>query len=102
MDAFAPAMADHIAPPDIRQGYSYRNVEEILIAGHGGRTNDGIKGSKDLALNAMVQRKTQLERFPDAPMACQPSGEVFRGDEFVQIDFGDELKTFRIDVWKFN
>lgn len=29
-------------------------------------------------------------------MACQTSGEVFRGDEFVQIDFGDELKRIYV------
>lgn len=42
----------------------------------------------------MVQRKTQLERFPGARMACQPSGEVLRGDELVQIDFRDESERF--------
>lgn len=29
-------------------------------------------------------------------MAYQPSGEVFGGDEFVQIDFGDELKRIYV------
>lgn len=45
-----------------------------------------------------MRRKTQLERFPDARMVCQQSGEVLRGNKFIQINFRDESESFACQV----
>lgn len=75
-----------------------RHAAAILITGHGGRKNAGIMRWETWTLNATVQRKTLRRRVPDTRMAYQPSGEVLRGDEFVQEDFRDELERFACQV----
>lgn len=98
MDAVVAVNASHIAPADYKQvDTDTRGVRAILNTDDGSRHDYGIMRWKNWSLNTMAHLKTQFERIPGTPMAYQPSGEVLRGDEFVQINFWDELKRFYID-----
>lgn len=94
MYAFVETMTSYIARPDLRQGLQMA----ILITGRGRQIIDGIMRWETWTLSATVQRKTLRERFSDARMAYQLSGEVLRGDEFVQVDFGNESERFACQV----